>query len=70
MTFFCSKFARKALFFKSEKGFLLCIPEGCVMMDRDNRQMKADYTGSSHTPRNNVDRDNRQMKADYTRLSQ
>ena len=44
MTFFCSKFARKALFFKSEKGFLLCIPEGCVMMDRDNRQMKADYT--------------------------
>ena len=66
MTFFCSKFARKALFFKSEKGFLLCIPEGCVMMDRDNRQMKADYTRISGKGCAFSDRDNRQMKADYT----
>ena len=66
MIFFCSKFVRKALFFKSEKGFLLCASESYVIVDGDNRQMKADYTSSGGLCIQFPDGDNRQMKADYT----
>ena len=44
MTFFCSKFARKAFFLRVRKVFLLCASESYAIVDGDHRQMKADYT--------------------------
>ena len=66
MTFFCSKFARTALFFKSEKDFLLCASESYAIVNGDNRQMKADYTLYNNSVSLSYNGDNRQMKADYT----